>query len=85
MKSIYLDYNATTPLDPAARAAMAPFLDEHFGNPSSAQSVDRMKRLTPDSRWWHRVPHRKITRSVAQGEGGRPWTILASICINLIK
>ncbi len=39
MKSIYLDYNATTPLDPAARAAMAPFLDEHFGNPSSAQSV----------------------------------------------
>src|SRR5215471_19301779 len=42
--------------------------------------IDRMKRLTPDSTWWHRVPHREITRSVAQGEGGQPWTILASIC-----
>src|SRR5262249_43706641 len=38
-----------------------------------------MKRLTLDSTWWHRVPHREITRSVAQGEGGQPWTILASI------
>lgn len=38
MKPIYLDYNATTPLDPAARAAMLPFLDEHFGNPSSAHT-----------------------------------------------
>ncbi len=40
MKPIYLDYNATTPLDPAARAAMAPFLDEHFGNPSSTHVLD---------------------------------------------
>ena len=35
MKPIYLDYNATTPLDPAVSAAMEPFLREHFGNPSS--------------------------------------------------
>src|SRR5262245_55650031 len=42
--------------------------------------IDGMKRLTPDSTWWHRVPHREITRSMAQGEGGQPWTILASIC-----
>src|SRR5262249_31243140 len=42
--------------------------------------IDGMKRLTPDSTWWHRVPHREITRSVAQREGGQPWTILASIC-----
>jgi cysteine desulfurase len=32
---IYLDYNATTPLCAPARAAMTPYLDEHFGNPSS--------------------------------------------------
>jgi cysteine desulfurase len=32
---IYLDYNATTPLDPAVIEAMLPFLREHFGNPSS--------------------------------------------------
>ena len=33
---IYLDYNATTPIDPAVAEAMAPYLYEHFGNPSSA-------------------------------------------------
>jgi cysteine desulfurase len=35
MLSIYLDYNASTPIDPAVAAAMRPFLDEAFGNPSS--------------------------------------------------
>jgi cysteine desulfurase len=33
--SIYLDYNASTPIDPAVTEAMRPFLDEAFGNPSS--------------------------------------------------
>ncbi len=32
---IYLDYNASTPVDPVVAAAMRPFLDEAFGNPSS--------------------------------------------------
>lgn len=32
---IYLDNNATTPLDPAAREVMLRFLGEEFGNPSS--------------------------------------------------
>jgi cysteine desulfurase len=32
---IYLDYNATTPIDPAVVEAMEPYLREHFGNPSS--------------------------------------------------
>src|SRR5436309_8194910 len=35
MRSIYLDYNASTPIDPAVAAAMLPLLEEHFGNPSS--------------------------------------------------
>ncbi len=35
MKPIYLDYNGTTPLDPEVVAAMRPFLEEEFGNPSS--------------------------------------------------
>ena len=35
MMPIYLDYNASTPLDPAVAAAMRPFLEEAFGNPSS--------------------------------------------------
>ena len=33
--SIYLDYNASTPIHPDVRAAMAPFLSERYGNPSS--------------------------------------------------
>ena len=32
---IYLDYNASTPIAPAVREAMLPFLAEHYGNPSS--------------------------------------------------
>jgi len=36
MKPIYLDYNATTPIDPEVAAAMLPCIREHFGNPSSA-------------------------------------------------
>jgi cysteine desulfurase len=32
---IYLDFNASTPIDPAVAAAMRPFLDDHYGNPSS--------------------------------------------------
>ena len=35
-RPIYLDYNATTPHDPEVIAAMRPFLEEHFGNPSSS-------------------------------------------------
>jgi cysteine desulfurase len=35
MAPIYLDYNASTPIDPAVAAAVRPFLDEAFGNPSS--------------------------------------------------
>jgi len=36
MKAVYLDYNATTPIDPLVAEAMEPFLREHFGNPSSS-------------------------------------------------
>lgn len=36
MKTIYLDYNATTPLDPRVVEVMLPYLKDHFGNPSSA-------------------------------------------------
>jgi cysteine desulfurase len=35
MQRIYLDYNASTPIDPAVVAAMTPFLSESYGNPSS--------------------------------------------------
>lgn len=37
-RPIYLDYAATTPLDPRARARILPFFDQAFGNPSSVHS-----------------------------------------------
>jgi len=36
---IYLDYNATTPIDPQVAEAMLPYIYEHFGNPSSSHPL----------------------------------------------
>jgi cysteine desulfurase len=47
-RSIYLDYNATTPLDPAVREAMLPFLGETWGNPSSVHHMGRKARALLD-------------------------------------
>ena len=44
MQPIYLDHNATTPVDPDVLRAMLPFLREEFGNPSSAHSPGRRAR-----------------------------------------
>lgn len=38
---IYLDYNATTPVAPEVAAAMRPWLEAEFGNPSSAHGFGR--------------------------------------------
>src|SRR5213592_2343532 len=46
---IYLDYNATTPLCDAARAAMLPYLDRFFGNPSSVHAAGREARAAIDN------------------------------------
>lgn len=41
MRTIYLDYNATTPVAPSVQEAMLPFLTEHYGNPSSRHALGR--------------------------------------------
>jgi cysteine desulfurase len=41
MTSIYLDHNATTPVDPEVLEAMLPYLRGEFGNPSSAYDLGR--------------------------------------------
>lgn len=45
MSLIYLDYNATTPIDPRVAAAMAPYLNTHFGNPSSGHALGAETRM----------------------------------------
>src|SRR5712672_3372777 len=47
-RTIYFDYNATTPLDPAVREAMLPFLGEVWGNPSSVHHVGQQARAVLD-------------------------------------
>jgi cysteine desulfurase len=46
--TVYFDYNATTPLDPAVREEMLPYLGEIFGNPSSVHHVGRRARALLD-------------------------------------
>ncbi len=48
MRTVYFDYNATTPLDPYVRDAMLPYLGEIFGNPSSIHGVGRHARALLD-------------------------------------
>jgi len=48
-KPIYLDYNATTPIDPTVVEAMEPYLREHFGNPSSDHAFGYRARMAVET------------------------------------
>lgn len=45
---VYLDWNATTPLEPAVREAMLPWLGTRFGNASSRHEYGRQARAAID-------------------------------------
>lgn len=62
MKPIYLDYNATTPIDVRVREAMLPFLDNYFGNPSSTHWYGVQSKLALE----------KARRQVAEFLGCEP-------------
>lgn len=66
MAPVYLDHNATTPLDPRVRAAMVPWLGERFGNPSSLHRRGRQAREAVDGARAH----------VARLIGGRPEEVV---------
>jgi cysteine desulfurase len=46
---VYLDYNATTPVDPAVLEAMLPFLADNFGNAGSVHSAGQRARAAVDA------------------------------------
>lgn len=48
-KEVYLDYAATTPLDPAVLEKMKPFLEKEFGNPSSIYSIAQKAKHALDN------------------------------------
>jgi cysteine desulfurase len=66
VKTVYFDYNATTPLDPRVREAMLPFLDGIFGNPSSVHHVGRRARSILDD----------ARDRTAQVLGGKPSEVI---------
>ena len=41
MRSLYLDYNSTTPIAPVVQQAVLPFLAEQYGDPSSSHGIGR--------------------------------------------
>ena len=49
MDRIYLDYAATTPVDPRVLAAMTPYFSEIFGNPSSVHRYGQQAEAAVDS------------------------------------
>ncbi len=63
---IYLDYNATTPVDPRVVEAALPYLTIHFGNPSSAHRYAVAPRQAIDH----------ARNRVAQLLGARPEQIV---------
>lgn len=48
MRKVYLDNNATTPIHPDVFEAMAPYLKEHYGNPSSVHQFGRHVKVEID-------------------------------------
>ncbi|MEW6281224.1 MAG: cysteine desulfurase family protein [Candidatus Eremiobacterota bacterium] len=45
---IYLDHNGTTPVDPEVLAAALPYLEQHFGNPSTKSAYGKNARAGLD-------------------------------------
>lgn len=66
MRTIYLDYNATTPIAPEVAEAMKPYIEECFGNPSSLHQYGIQARKAVE----------RAREQVAQFLGCRPYEII---------
>src|SRR4030042_2660067 len=58
---IYLDYNATTPVDPYVFKAMSPYFETHFGNPSSSHQYGKVTKEAVD------VARRQVAKLLGAG------------------
>jgi cysteine desulfurase len=67
---IYLDYNATTPLDSRVFEAMVPYMNKHWGNPSSPYSFGNQARIAVE----------KARSRVAERLGCKPAEIVFTSC-----
>jgi cysteine desulfurase len=67
---LYLDHNATTPIDPEVLAAMLPWLESEFGNPSSLYSLGRRSAAALT----------KAREQVASLVGAQPSEIIFNSC-----
>ncbi len=67
---LYLDYNATTPVDPRVLEAMLPWLREGFGNPSSDHVYGRRAKAAVEN----------AREQVAELIGARPGEIVFTSC-----
>ncbi|MBE9077103.1 cysteine desulfurase [Romeria aff. gracilis LEGE 07310] len=65
-RPIYLDHNATTPVDERVLAAMMPFFTEHFGNPSSLHAYG----------WEAEAAVKQARATLAQAIGATPEEII---------
>jgi len=63
---IYLDHNATTPLDPRVLEAMMPFLQERWGNPSSPYRFGHQARAAVE----------QARKRIADGIGCKPTELV---------
>ena len=66
MSLIYLDYNATTPIDPRVAEAMGPLITGGFGNPSSTHAEGRRAKLALE----------EARQKVAHGLGCSPCEVV---------
>ena len=66
MREVYLDYNASAPLDPRVAEVMAPILNQGIGNASSVHRFGRLQNAAVDD----------AREQVAALVGGRPSNVL---------
>lgn len=67
---IYLDYNATTPIDPQVAKAMLPFIQSQFGNPGSGHEIGLRAKAAVD----------KARDQVAELLGANPSEVIFTGC-----